>query len=192
MRIRQRAATVSVGVGIFLLIIKFAAYYLTGSNAILSDALESIVNVVASSFALYAILRSARPPDKDYPYGYGKIELFSAGFEGALVIVAGLVGLVIASAPQVFIKGTSGIFVEALAMKLGAAMAHVDSLGVAALALNRGDPIELGDLNGTLETFPIGAEGDQQAGSQAGASSWQTTKDGGVGMGVHGGLDLVI
>lgn len=89
-RIRQRAAKISVGVGLLLLVFKFAAYYLTGSNAILSDALESIVNVVASSFALYAIFRSSRPPDKEYPYGHGKIELFSAGFEGALVIVAAL------------------------------------------------------------------------------------------------------
>ena len=122
------------------------------------------------------------------------LNLESQGTVGLMVpvIVAGLVGLVVASAPQVFIQGTSGIFVEALAVKLRAAMTHVDGLSVAALALDRSDPIELGHLSGALETFPIGAEGDQQAGSQAGASSWQTTKDGGVGMGVHGGLDLVI
>ncbi len=100
-RLRQRAAFTSVSVGVFLLVVKLAAYYLTGSNAILSDALESIVNVVASGFALFAILRSSRPPDRSYPYGYGKIELFSAGFEGALVIIAAL-GILWISIPSFF------------------------------------------------------------------------------------------
>ncbi|MCO6449166.1 MAG: cation transporter [Caldilineales bacterium] len=89
-RTRSRAAIIAVAVGLLLFFVKAGAYFITGSNAILSDALESIVNVVASSFALYAVLRSSRPPDRNYPYGYGKIELFSAGFEGAMVIIAGL------------------------------------------------------------------------------------------------------
>ena len=86
--LRRRAATVSIVVGVSLLLIKFGAYFLTGSTAVLSDALESIINVVASSFAFISILISARPPDKTHPYGHGKIEFFSAGFEGALIIVA--------------------------------------------------------------------------------------------------------
>ena len=86
--LRKRAATISIVVGVSLLIIKFGAYFLTGSAAVLSDALESIINVVASSFAFLSILISARPPDKTHPYGHGKIEFFSAGFEGALIIVA--------------------------------------------------------------------------------------------------------
>ena len=86
--LRRRAATVSIAVGVSLLVIKFGAYYLTGSTAVLSDALESIINVVASGFAFLSIIISARPPDKTHPYGHGKIEFFSAGFEGALIVIA--------------------------------------------------------------------------------------------------------
>jgi cation diffusion facilitator family transporter len=86
--LRRRAATISIVVGVSLLLIKFGAYFLTGSAAVLSDALESIINVVASSFAFLSILISARPPDKTHPYGHGKIEFFSAGFEGALIVIA--------------------------------------------------------------------------------------------------------
>ena len=81
----------SVVVGIVLLVIKFLAAAFTGSAAILSDALESIINVVASVFAFYSITLSAQPPDRSHPYGHGKIESFSAGFEGALIILAALV-----------------------------------------------------------------------------------------------------
>src|ERR1041385_1285473 len=72
-----------------LLALKFFAWYLTRSNAILTDALESIVNIVAGGFALYSIAYASRPRDKDHPYGHGKIEFISAGFEGALVFLAG-------------------------------------------------------------------------------------------------------
>lgn len=72
------------------MIIKFGAYYLTHSNAILSDALESIINVIASGFAFYSIYLSSQPKDHDHPYGHGKIEYFSSGFEGALIIIAGV------------------------------------------------------------------------------------------------------
>ena len=72
-----------------LLVLKFFAWWLTKSNAILVDALESIVNVVAGAFALFSIIYASRPRDKDHPYGHGKIEFVSAGFEGALVLLAG-------------------------------------------------------------------------------------------------------
>jgi len=72
-----------------LLAMKFFAWWLTKSNAILTDALESIVNVVAGSFALFSIIYASRPRDKDHPYGHGKIEFVSAGFEGALVLLSG-------------------------------------------------------------------------------------------------------
>jgi len=75
-------------VGTALMCVKFYAYWITGSSALLSDALESIINVVASAFALGSILLSAKPPDESHPYGHGKIEFFSAGFEGALIILA--------------------------------------------------------------------------------------------------------
>lgn len=79
---------VTFAVGIVLMGLKFLGYWVTGSSAILSDALESIINVVASGFGLGSIIFSAKPADEDHPYGHGKIEFFSAGFEGALIIAA--------------------------------------------------------------------------------------------------------
>lgn len=90
-KLRRRAILASVIVGIILLVVKFLAAALTGSAAILSDALESIINVVASLFAFYSIVLSAQPPDRSHPYGHGKVESFSAGFEGALIILAAVV-----------------------------------------------------------------------------------------------------
>lgn len=81
---------VSFIVSIVLLILKFYSYYLTNSTAILTDALESIVNVVASGFAFYSIYLSSLPKDTNHPYGHGKIEFFSAGIEGVLIILAGI------------------------------------------------------------------------------------------------------
>ena len=73
-----------------LLIAKFAAYYLTGSVSILTDALESIVNVVAGFIGLYSLYVSAKPRDIDHPYGHGKAEFVSAAVEGTLVLSAGI------------------------------------------------------------------------------------------------------
>ncbi len=81
---------------IVLMIIKFIAFLLTHSNAILTDALESIINVVAGSFALYSIYVSSIPKDENHPYGHGKIEYLSAGLEGGLIVIAG-VGIIIKS-----------------------------------------------------------------------------------------------
>ena len=88
--IRRRAALLSLVVGIGMLVGKWAAYWLTGSHAILSDALESVVHVAATAFALASIILAARPPDPKYPYGYGKIAYFSAGFEGGMIAIAAL------------------------------------------------------------------------------------------------------
>ena len=75
-------------VSLLLMIAKFIAYYLTYSSAILTDALESIINVVASAFAFYAIYLASQPRDMNHPYGHGKIEFFSAGLEGVLIVLA--------------------------------------------------------------------------------------------------------
>jgi cation diffusion facilitator family transporter len=88
--IKKKLIIVSFLVSIVLMGFKFIAYYLTASNAILTDALESIINVMASGFAFYSIHLSSLPKDKNHPYGHGKIEYFSAGFEGALIVFAGL------------------------------------------------------------------------------------------------------
>ncbi|CCH53567.1 cation diffusion facilitator family transporter [Fibrisoma limi BUZ 3] len=87
---KYRWMTFSVGLSIVLLLIKLTAYYLTSSTAILTDALESIVNVVASGFALYSVYLSGQPRDLNHPYGHGKIEFLSSGFEGALITSAGI------------------------------------------------------------------------------------------------------
>jgi len=85
------AGLLSVFVGVLLMAIKFLAYFRTGSAAIFSDALESIVNVLASAFALYALFYAHRPADPTHPYGHGKIEFVSAGFEGGMILLAALV-----------------------------------------------------------------------------------------------------
>lgn len=87
-KLTVRAALVSLLVGLALMAVKFAAWAETGSAAILSDALESIINVVAGGFALVSVMYSAKPPDRRHPYGHGRIEYFSAGFEGALIMLA--------------------------------------------------------------------------------------------------------
>ena len=83
-----------VAVGFILLIAKFLAYFLTYSNAILTDALESIVNVLAGTFALYSLYLASQPNDANHPYGHGKIEYISASIEGVLIAVAGLIMIV--------------------------------------------------------------------------------------------------
>jgi len=91
--VRLRAGLISLVVGTALLATKYVAYLLTGSTAILSDALESIVNVVAALFALGSLVFAGKPADSDHPYGHGKIEYFSAVFEGGLIAFAA-VGIV--------------------------------------------------------------------------------------------------
>ncbi len=84
-------AVVAVVIAVALLAIKFWAYALTESQAIFSDALESIVNVLAGSFALGVLAYAGRPADRDHPFGHGKIEFVSAAFEGGLIFCAALV-----------------------------------------------------------------------------------------------------
>jgi len=101
-----------------LLAIKFAAYYITHSVAILTDALESIVNVIASFIGLYSLYIAAKPRDINHPYGHGKAEFISAAVEGALVFAAGM--LIIYSAvknlfyPQLLHQLDTGIILVAI------------------------------------------------------------------------------
>ena len=85
-QVQQWVAFVSV----LLLAAKLVAYFLTNSVAILTDALESIVNVVAGFVGLFSLYISAKPGDSDHPYGHGKIEFVSAAIEGSMISVAGL------------------------------------------------------------------------------------------------------
>nr|WP_316930990.1 cation diffusion facilitator family transporter [Pedobacter antarcticus] len=91
---KKKAILVSLLISVVLMLAKFGAYFLTGSNAILTDAAESIVNVIASSFAFYSIYLATIPKDENHPYGHGKVEFFSAFVEGVLIGLAGLIILV--------------------------------------------------------------------------------------------------
>jgi cation diffusion facilitator family transporter len=86
----QRAAAWSLGIAIAVLALKIGAWYWTGSVALYSDALESIVNVAAAGAAFLALRYSARPADENHPFGHSKIEYFSAVLEAALIVVAAL------------------------------------------------------------------------------------------------------
>jgi cation diffusion facilitator family transporter len=80
----------SIAVGLLVLGMKYAAYHLTGSVALLSDAIESIVNVVTAIVVLLATTLSAKPADDDHPYGHHKAEYFSAVLEGVLIVLAAI------------------------------------------------------------------------------------------------------
>jgi cation diffusion facilitator family transporter len=89
-RIMRRAMRLSLVVGFFMLVIKVVAYLITGSTAILSDAAESVVHVLAVSFAAYSFRLSLKPADRTHPYGHDRISFFSAGFEGAMIVLAAI------------------------------------------------------------------------------------------------------
>jgi cation diffusion facilitator family transporter len=89
-KIRLYSGILSLVLGITIFGLKYWAYHITQSTAILSDALESVVNVVAAAFALWAIQAAEAPPDDSHPYGHGKFEFVTAVFEGGLISFAAL------------------------------------------------------------------------------------------------------
>lgn len=99
------------------ILVKVTARYLTNSVAILTDALESIVNVAAGFIGVYSLFISAKPKDEDHPYGHGKAEFISAAVEGTLIIVAGILiiykAIVSLIAPHVIQKLDYGIILVA-------------------------------------------------------------------------------
>jgi cation diffusion facilitator family transporter len=86
---KVRAAAVSVAASVAVLVLKFIAYTITGSVAVLSDAAESVVNVVAANVALISLVVAVRPPDATHQYGHGKAEFVSSATEGVLIFVGG-------------------------------------------------------------------------------------------------------
>ena len=84
------AMTLSLVIGCLMFVMKVSAYLLTGSAAILSDAAESVVHVAAVFFAAYSLRLSYKPADDEHMYGHAKISFFSAGFEGAMIILAAI------------------------------------------------------------------------------------------------------
>jgi cation diffusion facilitator family transporter len=97
-----RTMQVMLSFSLLLTALKFFAWHLTHSNAVLTDALESIINVLAGGVALFSIYYASRPKDHDHPYGHGKIEYFSAGFEGGLIFLAGIL---------IILKAIHGFFI---------------------------------------------------------------------------------
>jgi len=86
----ERIAAGSIAVGVAVLGLKLLAWRVTGSAALFSDAIESVVNVVAAVVALFALRVSAKPADATHPYGHNKVEFISAVIEGVLIIVAAM------------------------------------------------------------------------------------------------------
>ena len=93
----RRLALLSIGAAVLTVGLKTVAWQLTGSVGLLSDAAESLVNFAAATVAWIALWYAARPVDRDHPYGHEKIEYFSSGLEGGLILVAGLAAMVAAS-----------------------------------------------------------------------------------------------
>ncbi|GAA6201438.1 cation diffusion facilitator family transporter [Aquicoccus sp. SU-CL01552] len=119
----------SLLVGIAVLGIKLLSWHLTGSVALLSDALESIVNVAAALAALVAVRYASRPADANHPYGHHKAELFSAVLEGALIVIAALMILREAWGafhdPRMIAAPFAGLAINGLASVLNALWAMV-------------------------------------------------------------------
>jgi cation diffusion facilitator family transporter len=86
----QRAMKLSLVVSVFMLVGKLYAYFITNSAAILSDAAESVVHILAVSFAAFSLWLSFKPADSDHPYGHDKVSFFSAGIEGGLIVAAAI------------------------------------------------------------------------------------------------------
>jgi cation diffusion facilitator family transporter len=96
-----RYAWLSILAAILTIGLKLGAYWLTNSVGLLSDALESLVNLATAIVALIALSVAARPPDEEFAYGYSKVEFFSSGFEGGMILLAA--GSIAASAlPRLF------------------------------------------------------------------------------------------
>ena len=124
-----RFAVLSVVAAVVTIVLKTAAYVITGSIGLLSDALESLANLVAAVVALYALWVAARPADEEHTYGHTKAEYFSSGFEG-LLIVGAAIGIVVAAVrrfiePQPIHDPALGLMANALASVVNLAVARV-------------------------------------------------------------------
>lgn len=89
-RARVKAMRLVLLLSVLVMLVKLAAWYFSGSKAVLSDALESLINIATSLVTLYSLVYSARLRDNDHPYGHGKIEYLAVGFEGALITATGV------------------------------------------------------------------------------------------------------
>jgi cation diffusion facilitator family transporter len=118
----------SVAVALATIALKFGAWWLTGSVGLLSDALESFVNLAGAVFALMMVTVAAAPPDADHPYGHHKAEYFSSAFEGLLILIAALAILWAAGrrfvAPQALEAVGAGVALSVVSTVLNGALAY--------------------------------------------------------------------
>ncbi len=129
-----RFAWLSIGAAVLTIILKVTAYLLTGSIGLLSDALESLVNLAGALMALTMLTIAARPADEDHAYGHSKAEYFSSGVEGTLILIAA-VSIIIAAIPRLITPKP----LEQVGLGLGVSMAaSVINLIVALILLRAG------------------------------------------------------
>jgi len=129
-----RYAWLSIGAAILTIGMKTLAYYLTGSVGLLSDALESTVNLAAAIVALIALRMVARPPDDEYTFGYYKVEYFASGFEGGMILLAA-VGIFMTALPRL----VNPVPLEQVGLGLAiSAFASLINLGVALVLMRAG------------------------------------------------------
>lgn len=108
-------------IGILLFLGKLVAWRITNSDAVFSDAMESIVNIIAAFMGLYSLYVAAKPKDEDHPYGHGKVEFITSGIEGALIIFAGIV---------IIIEAVSSLLNQNIPGKLDWGIAIVAATGI--------------------------------------------------------------
>ncbi|UWQ37594.1 cation diffusion facilitator family transporter [Leisingera aquaemixtae] len=125
----QQLATGSIFVALAVMGLKIAAWMMTGSVALLSDALESLVNIGGAVMAWFAVRYAQRPPDAGHPYGHHKAEYFSAVIEGILIVIAALVivheAVNALSRPEMADWAPAGLLINALAMAVNLLWAQV-------------------------------------------------------------------
>ena len=125
---RMRAGRLALVAGIVIFAAKFAAYLITGSTAVLADAMESTVNVVSAGMLVLALSIAGRPPDEDHPYGHGKVEFLSAAVEGAAIAFAALI---------IFAEGIRSLLAGSELRSLDLGLAVLGASAVANLLLGR-------------------------------------------------------
>lgn len=156
----------ALGLGILLFAVKFSAFYLTKSNSILTDAIEGLANVLGAAFGLFAMYYANQPRDLNHPYGHGKIEFLSSGFEGALVLVAGV---------SMIIKSTYALFIP-----------HDVTMNLTGLLL----VLVAGLLNFVLGKFMI-SQGEKTDSLQLQAGGFHLVSDGYTTAGLLVGMSIV-
>ena len=130
----ERYAWISIAAALATIALKTLAWWLTGSVGLLSDALESLVNLAAAMLALSMLRLAASPPDADHPYGFSKAEYFSAGIEGALIVLAAA-GIVWTALPRLAAPRELDMPLQGLALTV---LASGINLGVAMTLLRAG------------------------------------------------------